>query len=149
MTPVKRSLPKPPGTRGADTPTAFSETFGALRVMLAKVGHSLEVTADTPTDFQLASKTMIDRRGKPLFVAAVQIKKNYVSYHLMPIYAVPGLVDTLSPALRKRMQGKACFNFTTVGAAELKELEAVTRSGFSQFKKIRLPWVHDPQRWRQ
>ena len=149
MTPVKRSLPKPPGTRGADTPTAFSETFVALRGMLAKVGHSLEVTADTPTDFQLASKTMIDRRGRPLFVAAVQVKKNYVSYHLMPIYAVPGLIDTLSPALRKRMQGKACFNFTTVGAAELKELEAVTRSGFSQFRKSGCPGCTNPQRWRQ
>lgn len=146
MTAAKRTLAKGSGTRVAETSAAFSETFGALRGMLAKVGRSLEVTADTPTDFQLASKSMRDRQGRPLFVAAVQIKKNYVSYHLMPIYAVPGLIDTLSPALRKRMQGKACFNFTTVGAAELRELEAVTSSGFSQFKNIRLPWAHDPRR---
>ena len=50
---------------------------------------------------------MVDRTGRPLFAAAVQIKKSYVSFHLMPVYANPALLDSLSPALRKRMQGKA------------------------------------------
>jgi hypothetical protein len=40
----------------------------------------------------------------------VQIKKNYVIYHLMPVYLNPGLLEGMSPGLRKRMQGKSCFN---------------------------------------
>ena len=39
--------------------------------------------------------------------------KAYVSFHLVPIYMCPELQKSVSPALKKRMQGKACFNFTT------------------------------------
>jgi hypothetical protein len=108
--------------------------------MLKKEGPALLVTSDTPTDFQVSSKTMVDRIGRPLFVAAVQIKKSYVSYHLMPVYAVPALLDGLSPQLRKRMQGKACFNFTTIDDDQLKELAVLTRTGFAKFKKVKVPW---------
>jgi hypothetical protein len=84
---------------------------------------------------------MRDRTGKPLFAAAVQIKKSYVSYHLMPVYVNPALADGLSPALRKRMQGKACFNFTRIDPAEARELSALTRTGLAGFKNLKLPWV--------
>jgi len=123
-----------------DKAKAFGDTFTALRTMLQKAGRSLLVTADTPTDFQVASKTRVDRIGRPLFVAAVQIKKSYVSFHLMPVYAIPALLDGVSPQLRKRMQGKACFNFTTIDAAQLKELSALTRTGIEKFKKVEVPW---------
>jgi len=65
----------------------------------------------------------------------VQIKKNYVSYHLMPVYAFPDLLDGLSPELKKRMQGKSCFNFKTVDKALFKELGALTRKGYQRYKK--------------
>ena len=35
---------------------------------------------------------------------------------LMPVYVNPSLLETMSSALRKRMQGKACFNFTVIEA---------------------------------
>jgi hypothetical protein len=34
---------------------------------------------------QNASPSLKDRTGRPLFVAAVQTRKNYVSYHLIPV----------------------------------------------------------------
>ena len=37
----------------------------------------------------------------------------------MPIYMNPLLAKSVSPALKKRMQGKTCFNFKTVPDAEL------------------------------
>ena len=84
---------------------------------------------------------MTDRVGRPLFCAAVQINKSYVSYHLMPVYANPALRNSLSPALKKRMQGKSCFNFTTVEPGQLKELAAVTKKGIAGFKNLNLPWA--------
>jgi hypothetical protein len=57
---------------------------------------------------------MTDRSGRPLFCASVQINKSYVSYHLMPVYGNKALRASLSPSLRKHMQGQSCFNFTTV-----------------------------------
>ena len=119
----------------------FAATFAALRAILEPHAKRLTVTVDEPGHFELASPTMTDRVGRPLFCAAVQINKNYVSYHLMPVYANPALRNSLSPALRKRMQGKSCFNFTTVEPGQLKELAAVTKKGIAGFKNLNLPWA--------
>lgn len=118
----------------------FRETFAALRGILEPYAKRMTVAVDKPGHFELASPTMTDRIGRPLFCAAVQIKKNYVSFHLMPIYMNKSLGDDLSPALKKRMQGKSCFNFTSVDSACFKELAAVTRKGIAGFKNLKLPW---------
>ena len=101
----------------------------------------MTVTVDEPGHYQLASPTLTDRIGRPLFSASVQVNKNYVSYHLMPVYSNKALRDSLSPSLRKRMQGKSCFNFTSVEPAQLKELAAVTKKGFAGLENLKLPWA--------
>jgi hypothetical protein len=118
----------------------FSDAFAALRGMLHTHARTLLVTADTPTDFMVALPTKQDRVGRPLFVAGVQVRKRYVSYHLMPVYLNPPLLKTLSPGLKKRMQGKGCFNFTEIDRAQLKELSTLTRKGIAAFKNLPLPW---------
>jgi hypothetical protein len=125
---------------------SFDATFATLRGLLTPHAKHHIVEVDQPDAYGLASKTMTDRTGRPLFVAAVQIKKTYVSYHLMPVYAVPQLVKGLSPALKKRMQGKACFNFTTIEPDQTKELSALTRSGIAAFKHVKLPWADTKKR---
>jgi hypothetical protein len=119
----------------------FQATFAALRRILQAHSKSLLVQVDDPGNFQVASTTMKDRAGRPLFVGAVQIKKNYVSYHLMPVYAVPALRTTMSPALKKRMQGKSCFNFTTIDRDQASELSALTKAGIASFRNVKLPWA--------
>jgi hypothetical protein len=64
----------------------------------------MAVVVDEPGCYQLASPTMTDRIGRPLFCGSVQVNKNYVSYHLMPLSGGAALHNSLSPALRKRMQ---------------------------------------------
>jgi hypothetical protein len=120
---------------------AFSETFATLRGVLDKHARNLLVHVDKPGDYQLCSTTMTDRVGRPLFIAAVQTRKRYVSFHLMPVYACPDLVKEISPSLKKRMQGKACFNFTTIEPAQVKELSALTKKGLARIKNVRLPWA--------
>ena len=119
---------------------AFHDTFATLRGVLERSAKGLLVQVDKPGDYQLCSTSKTDRIGRPLFVAAVQTKKNYVSYHLMPIYACPELLKELSPSLRKRMQGKSCFNFTTIEPAHVKELGALTKKGIARMNTIELPW---------
>jgi hypothetical protein len=70
-----------------------------------------------------------------LFFGAVKIGKRYVSFHLMPIYVHPNLLDGISPGLRKRMQGKSCFNFTRQDDELLRELETLTAAGFTRFQE--------------
>lgn len=119
---------------------AFAETFATLRGILERHGKKLKVLVDKPGDFQVASPTRVDRIGRPLFVAAVQTKKNYVSFHLMPVYADPTLLKGVSPSLLKRMQGKSCFNFTTIDPERVKELSALTKTGIERYRTLKLPW---------
>ncbi len=120
---------------------AFAETFAALRGVLERHAKSLHVQLNKPGDYQVCSPTMTDRGGRPLFLAAVQIKKSYVSFHLIPVYACPDLLKDVSPSLRKRMQGKACFNFTEIDPAHLKELAALTKKGLARMKTFKPPWA--------
>ena len=59
--------------------------------------------------------------------AGVRKGKRYVSYHLFSVYLEPGQLDGISPELRRRMQGKTCFNFTQVDDALFDELDAADR----------------------
>jgi hypothetical protein len=122
-------------------PAAFSDTFATLRSILKRHAGRLLVTADTTGEFMVASRDQVDRAGRPLAVAGVQMKKNYISYHLMPVYADPALLKGISPALKKRMQGKSCFNFTSIDPALSKELSALTKDGIARFRQIELPWA--------
>jgi hypothetical protein len=119
---------------------AFSETFATLRGVLDKHARKLLVHVDKPGDYQLCSTSKTDRAGRPLFLAAVQKRKHYVSFHLIPVYSCPDLLKGISPSLKKRMQGKACFNFTTIEPAHVKELSALTKRGLARMKTLKLPW---------
>jgi hypothetical protein len=70
-----------------------------------------------------------------MFFGAVQTKKNYVSYHLMPVYVYPDLLDGISPELRRRMQGKSCFNFSRVDETLVAELARLTERGLQRYRE--------------
>jgi hypothetical protein len=72
---------------------------------------------------------------RAMFFGAVQIKKNYVSFYLMPVYVFPELLKSISPALKKRMQGKSCFNFTAIDDAMVDELGELTKQGFERYQR--------------
>jgi hypothetical protein len=61
--------------------------------------------------------------------AGLRKGKRYVSYYLFSVYLEPGQLDGISPELRRRMQGKSCFNFTQVDAALFDELDGLTVRG--------------------
>ncbi len=52
----------------------------------------------------------------------------------MPVYVNPALLDGISPALKKRMQGKSCFNFTKADPALFEELASLTQAGFDDYQ---------------
>jgi hypothetical protein len=119
----------------------FDDVYTRLRAILepyaARTGFLHE---EKRGRYQLSSSTKKDRAGRPLFIACAEVKKTYVSFHLLPLYMNPALLALVPPALKKRMQGKACFNFTTVDPARLKELRDLTRQGIASFKNLQLPW---------
>jgi len=118
----------------------LDETFAALRALVAAQSKGLIVIADKPGDYQVGSPTMKDRIGRPLYIAGIKTGKNYVSCHLMPIYMNPALMKSVSPALKKRMQGKACFNFTTLEPGQAQDLTDLTRVVIAAHRDLKLPW---------
>jgi len=58
--------------------------------------------------------------------AGVKLGRRYVSYYLMGLYRDPSLAQDLSDSLRKRMQGKSCFNFTRIDDELFHELDLLT-----------------------
>lgn len=63
---------------------------------------------------------------QPMWFGGVRSGKAYASYHLMPLYTHAALMERMSPALKKRLQGKSCLNFKAVDEALFEELGAVT-----------------------
>jgi hypothetical protein len=53
----------------------------------------------------------------------------------MPVYVHPELLETISPALRRRMQGKACFNFKVMDDELLAELDSLLTRGADAFSR--------------
>eukprot|EP01036_Dinobryon_divergens_P041097 gene41097-54445_t len=101
---------------------------------MAPYAARLDAKKDDETELYVDTRHL-QKNKKPLFFGAVQVKKAYVSYHLMPVYLQPALLAGLSPELKARMQGKSCFNFTSSEAALLKELAALTEAGFASYQE--------------
>lgn len=112
----------------------FSEVFTTLRAILQPYAAQLDCAADRDDEFSLNTRHLL-KNNQPLWFGGVQVKKNYVSYHLMPVYVNPDLLASLSPELKKRMQGKSCFNFTKVDSALLTELTELTAVGFRDYER--------------
>jgi hypothetical protein len=117
-----------------DPQTGFTPVFNNLKSILKPYARKLVVKADTLSAYSLdgpySGKWKMD-----LFFGSAQIKKNYLSFYLMPVYMYPDLLKGISLELKKHMQGKSCFNFKRVESALFKELAALTKKGYERFKK--------------
>ena len=114
------------------TQTEFPLVFGKLKSILKPYAKKLIVKMDSAEGFSLDG-SYSEKWKKELFFGAAQIKKNYVSFYLMPVYMFPGLLEKISPELRKHMQGKSCFNFKKFETSLFSELDQLTKQGFERF----------------
>lgn len=89
--------------------------------------------APTPDSGYLLLGAPHEKYPDGLMFAGVRLGKRYVSYHLMCVYLNPDLLASLSPELRRRMQGKSCFNFTRVDEGLFDELADLTARGRELF----------------
>jgi hypothetical protein len=138
MPTTRKGKSKPEGARAGRKAPARSDP-APMRAVFARLKQILEpyigrcrAITDTPAEFSLVSASLT-YRTRPLWFGGVRMGKNYVSFHLMPVYALPALKQSISPRLKKRMQGKSCFNFTAIDEELFGELERLTAAGADQF----------------
>jgi hypothetical protein len=114
-------------------PADFAVIFATLKPILAKYEKRLSVKVDTPIEYTVLTQSPSpypQHKGQPMYFGSVRLGKAYVSFHLMPLYMCAPLTDAVPPALKKRMQGKTCFNFKTAPDAELiAALKKLTADG--------------------
>ena len=114
--------------------TDFLLVFEQLKTILKPYAQTFTVKTDTANTYYLDGPYS-EKWKKELFFGSAQIKKNYVSFYLMPVYMYPELLNDVSPQLKKRMQGKSCFNFKTVEPQLFDELAELTRKSADKFKE--------------
>jgi hypothetical protein len=112
----------------------FTPLFARLKSILSAYQPDLVLDFDRPGGYSL-NAPVLGPNNQPLYFGGVIIRKNYVSVYLMPVYMYPDLLDGISPALKKRMQGKSCFNFAKPDEALFEELSALAQRSFERLKR--------------
>jgi len=116
----------------------FEAVFAALKTVFGGHPSKLFVKADTASEYTLLGRIpspFPQHKGQPMYFGSVRLGKAYVAFHLMPLYMNEELTATISPALKKRMQGKSCFNFKSAPEPELvSELKRLTDEGYKSFR---------------
>lgn len=114
--------------------TPRQKAFEGLRKILYRWAAPMDVDVDEPEHYSLSTRHIMKNK-KALHFGAVRVSKTYVSFHLMPIYVNPKLTEGMSEALKKRQQGKSCFNFNEPNAALFAELAALVEAGYQDYAR--------------
>ena len=119
------------------TQNEFPLVYEHLHKILSPFASKLTVKTDTTDTYHLEGPYS-EKWKRELFFGSVRIKKNYVSFYLMPVYMYPDLLKDISLELKKHMQGKSCFNFKKIEPVLFKELNQLARQSFKRFQKEEL-----------
>lgn len=112
----------------------FLNVYTELKKILTKFEKGMNVKDEDEENYYLIGPYS-EKFKKELWFASLHIKKNYVSYHLMPVYMYPELVKEIPSPLKKRMQGKSCFNFKEYDKELFQHLAKLTLSAHKMFSK--------------
>ncbi|MEW6654288.1 MAG: hypothetical protein AB1394_12600 [Bacteroidota bacterium] len=112
----------------------MESVFADLKKIMRKHQRKFEIMDDTNNVYSLNSKYS-EKYKRKIWFGGVRIMKNYVSYHLMPVYMFPELLEEISAELKKHMHGKSCFNFKTHDKKLFRELSLLTEKCVKKFEQ--------------
>jgi hypothetical protein len=99
--PAKKSKPK----TKAKSFAGFAAARSALQKILEPYEKSFQRIPGRSDRYWLETKSAA-YQGRPFYFAGVSMNKNYVSFHLVPMYLRPEMAKNISPALSRRRQGE-------------------------------------------
>jgi hypothetical protein len=114
---------------------AFAAIFQRLRASFVAYEAQCVVLHDEPHRYYLGTHEVRAKDGYRTWFGGVEIKKTYVSAHVIPVYVYPELLVSAPESLRKRMQGKSCFNFAREEEALFAQFDALLQAGAARFAK--------------
>jgi hypothetical protein len=104
----------------------------AVEERLRAILRPYEGRLETATIYGIPSLRRPGARAHDWF-AFVRPASKHVTLHLLPVYTWPELAESLSPALRKRLTGKASFTFNAIDEAVMVELEALVVRSYEAY----------------
>jgi len=117
-----------PARNASDLPAVFQ----AFRPILEPYIPRMLVVQDNERGVYLNTHAVMKNR-QPLFFASIAVNKNYVSFHLFPVYMYQDLLDGIGD-LEKRMQGKSCFNFRKFDPDQVERMRTLVEAGYQRLK---------------
>ena len=84
------------------------EIFHSLKEILVPYANSMIVAIDKPDNFYLNTHHVMKNK-KPMYFCSIKINKSYVSFHLMPVYVFPELLEIVSSELKKKNARQIMF----------------------------------------
>jgi len=123
---VRRCMNKRKPKASPKKPNDLEPVFARLKQILESCKEGWVVKGDPQRYTYLESASAVCR-GRPLWFGAVRIGKNYVSFHLMPVYACPEFLKGMSPKLKRRMQGKVLAAHSDGRAKPVPTTDDLTR----------------------
>jgi hypothetical protein len=124
----------PAKTTAPDKKQDFKQAFDGLRKILKPYDGRFRIPKDAPGNYLSESKSLT-YEGKPVMFASIT-SKSYVAFHLFPVYVFPDLLQGMSPELKRRMQGKTCWNFKKADEPLFAELALLVASSIKRFETM-------------
>jgi hypothetical protein len=104
----------------------------AVEERLRAIIRPYEGRLETATIYGIPTLRRPGARAHDWF-AFVRPASKHVTLHLLPIHTWPELAESVSPALRKRLTGKASFTFNAIDEAVMVELEALVARSYEAY----------------
>ncbi len=97
--------------------------FAEAKALLTPYAEDFTARRDEPGYYDLWSEkdvVVAGRKRKDVFFAGLAIRKSYVGFYFMPLYADEDLASVFGPELVATLKGKSCFHIKVL-TPELKE----------------------------
>lgn len=119
--------------------TDFIEIFQTIRAVLqpyATLGFNNRINSETNYDLWSDMEVVaFGKKRNEMYFAAVTIRKDYVGFYYMPVYAEPEMKKIFDPALLKLLKGKSCFHIKKLDESLLAHIEDALAEGYRLYKE--------------
>ena len=119
--------------------TDLIEIFQTIRAVMQPYtleGFTNRINSESAYDLWSEKHVVVDgKKRTEIYFAGLMIKKGYVGFYYMPVYAQPEMAGVFDPELLKLLKGKSCFHIKKLDDVLLKHIENALAMGFKLYKE--------------
>jgi hypothetical protein len=120
-----------------DTTQDPNTVFKSLKDLLSPFAPPLVPKMDDASHYDLWSvKDLVieGRKRKEVYFAGLIIRKGYVGFYFMPVYADTDLKAVFAPELLKLLKGKSCFHIKKLDPTLFDQIKSALQIGFEAYQ---------------